>query len=195
MPSTALGMPSASGSPMAESPAESRDSESRSHSDGFSFWKSRGALIGGGIAALVTVSGVVLVGTLSGYEARKLVLAMLPTARFLCSTFMTVTATVLALMLTVLGLSHRASEDVGSSHYDRIRQIAFLDVAAFIASLVFLLLLLAVPIQESENVPNHWFTSIYYTAIVSSSLIGGLLVAIVLLLNQTLGEMIDLLGG
>lgn len=151
------------------------------------------AIIGGLIVVVVGITGVLLVGHANRWEALKLLEALLPTTRFLSSAVMTATATILALMLTLLSLSTSSDNKLNVDHYKRILQIAFLDAGGLIVSTVFLILH-CVPLEKTDQVPSSWFTYIYYTALVTSAFLGGLLVTIVLMLYNALRDMIDVIG-
>jgi hypothetical protein len=157
----------------------------------------RYAVVGGVLAAMVTVAGTLAVGDLSGAEARPLLEAMFPTTRFLCSAVMTGSATILALMLTLLSLSHnvsmKAEEQIQTVHFRRIRQIALIDTVTFIGASL-LLLFHSIPIGESNEVPAPWFEPVYYILLSSTAIIGGLLVTVVLMLYHTVHDMIHTLG-
>jgi len=153
----------------------------------------RKALLGGALAALVSISGAWLVGRLHGAEGLVLLEAMLPTTRFLCSAVMTATATILALMLTLLGLSADVSNKIHPSHFERVRQIALIDTVAFAAATLFLLIL-NIPLEESDNLSTEWYDTIYYSVLIFSSLLGGLLIAAVLMLYDAVRDMIYILG-
>lgn len=142
------------------------------------------ALIGGLIATVIALAGLAAVGTVSGFEARGLLDAALPSLRFLTSTIATASASVLALMVTVLALSHALEHDLGEIHYRRIQQICWLSAIA-IAAAVTLLLFLSIPLGESEEVVREWYDWVYYAVIVLSSTLGGMLVTLVLMLLNT----------
>lgn len=150
-------------------------------------------LLGGAVAAVVAFVGAGAVGRISGVEARVVLESMLPTTRFLASGMMTASATILALMLTVLGLSSSTETTLRPLHYRRVKQIAFIDAIAFVCATVFLLLL-SVPVGESEQVPAGWYSTIYYIVLVISALLGGLLITIVLALYDTIRDMIRVVG-
>lgn len=153
----------------------------------------RKALFGGALAVLVTSAGTLMVGRLHGADGLLLLEAMLPTTRFLCSSMMTATATILALMLTLLSLSTNASNSVHRAHYKRVRQIALLDMAAFIGATLFLLVL-NVPLEESDSVSIHWYDTAYYVVLAVSSLLGGMLISIILMLYAAIRDMISIFG-
>ncbi len=147
------------------------------------------ALIGGGIAAVVTAAITLFVGNLSAGEAQAHLDASLPTMRFLCASVMTAAATTLALMLTLLSVSSGTEHKLKPAHYHRVQQIALVDTVAFVGATV-LLLLLAMPFGEAEHVPSHWYDAIYYLLTGLSALLGGTLIAVMLMLYKATCDMI-----
>ena len=153
----------------------------------------RVALIGGVFSALVMGAISFAVGGLSGYEARLLLESAMPTTRFLCSAVMTASATTLALMLTLLSMSLGSERALRSEHYERIRQIALVDVVAFIGATV-LLVAHIVPVGDSGGIPVGWYDAIYYGAAILAALLGGVLVAVMLLLYTAVRDLITTFG-
>lgn len=150
------------------------------------------AIIGGGLALLFAAAGMVATGKVSGAEGRVLLESMLPTTRFLCSAVITGSATILALMLTVLGLSKSTDRDLRPLHYRRIYQISLLDSIVIIAAML-LLMYHSIPIQEADGVPAAWFSTIYYVLLGLTAALGGAFVAVVLMLFKTLSGIIHLI--
>lgn len=149
--------------------------------------------MGGVVAALVTLAGSWGVGHLSGGEARILVEASLPRMREFCNTIILAAGTILALMLTILGMSTRASSEMKSHHYQRIRQIALFDTILIVGATI-VVLVFNVPLTESENVPTTWFTALYYLILAFTALVGGGLVSVVLMIHHTISDIIDVIG-
>lgn len=56
--------------------------------------------------------------------------------RFLYSSVMTATATIMALMLTMLSVSRAREGTFKAVHYDRVRQIALVDTVTFAAAII-----------------------------------------------------------
>jgi hypothetical protein len=148
------------------------------------------ALGGGLLTAGVAIGGQWLIGQIySGYEARNLIQAMLNSALFFAGSVVTASATILALMLTMLSLSDQTKADFEMTFFHRIEQIGVLTTIC-LAGGILMLLFLSVPLQESKNVPNHWFTIIYYILIVFLALLAGLLVSIILMLLNSIRSLI-----
>lgn len=177
-----------------KAPEESaRDSRQENHQMQSLLEESKKAVVGGTLAFLVLFIGTFSVGEISGAEARDLLTSMLPTARFLYSAVVTASATVLALMLTLLSLSFNTQSRLDASHYQRIRRIALIDTVTFITAMSFLLFLI-VPLDEPQSIVPSWYEVFYYTTVVGSAVLGGLLVTIVLMLYSTVTDMIRIFG-
>lgn len=145
------------------------------------------AIVGGLIAAALAFATMYFIGSVGGLEARLILESTMPTIRFLCSTVGTAAATILALMLTLLGLSHNTEYRLRERHYVRIRQISWLASIALLMS-IGLLLLLVVPLGEAKHFPNRWFDIVYYVILGLSALLGGVtFMLVVMLLNAVRG--------
>lgn len=153
----------------------------------------RRAALGGCLAALTIMGGSWMIGQISGSEARYLLEAVLPSVRSFSGTLMLALITVLALMLTLLGLSSSTETKLKWVHYQRIKQIALVDMVTFIAAVLFYLLL-NVPIQETDSGTLQWFYFLYYAALFISSLLAGAVITVVLMLYNAVLHIIDAVG-
>lgn len=172
---------------------ERTQQEQRKESERLLFIGAKRALIGGLLAGGVVIGGQLLVGRIySETEARKLIEALVPSARTLGSGVVGATSTILALMLTMLSLSRHATSELESVFFKRVKRIGLLSTIALVTGSL-LLLLLSLPLQESKNVPGFWFSAIYYALIGLTAGITGLFVAIVLMLYNALGSLIKVL--
>jgi len=151
------------------------------------------ALIGGSISAAVAATGAWLLGHLSGYEAQALMEAALPNVRALCNTVILASATILALLLTLLGISTNLNSKLRDEHYNHVKQIALLDTVLFVSSMT-VFLILNIPFIKSDNVAGSWYTTIYYSVLGVSCLIGGGLISVVLMLQNTVKNIILIVG-
>lgn len=149
------------------------------------------ALTGGVLAFGIALAGQWLIGQVySGYEARKLLEAMSSSAHYLGSAVVTASATILALMLTMLSLSNQTDNEFDTIFYKRIKRVGVLATISLIGGIL-LLLFLSVPLQEADTVPSRWFTTIYYILMIFLAVLSGLLVAIVLMLLNAMTSLID----
>ena len=158
-------------------------------------WKRDAAIAGAaalGASVLVGTSAYAL-GQPSDAEARVLMESMIPTSRFLCSAIMTATATILALMLTLLGMSVKADVNLSTTFYQRIRQIAFYDMLLLVAASVFLVLH-CIPITKSDQLPDWWYPTLYYSVLVAAAMLAGAIVGIVVLLYNAVRDLIAVFG-
>ena len=148
----------------------------------------RYAVAGGFVAAVVGFGGMAVVGTASSFEARRLLEATLPTARFAAAAYVGGGATILALMLTLITFSITHDLDFRASHYARIRQIAALTTAVIVASVV-LLMLLSFPLGEAD-VDRDWYLAAYYAVLFGGAVTGGAFISVVLMLYYAVRELI-----
>jgi len=151
------------------------------------------AILGGTICMIIILLGTILLGRLSGYEAKELIKNSINGLNTLCNTIALASATILALLLTLLSLSSNSKSRLKKDHYSHVLQIAKLDTIIFIASVI-TFLLFNLPITESENVPNDWFNNLYYFSLGISSLLSSALIVVVLMLYNTVVNIIKIVG-
>ena len=151
------------------------------------------AITGGFISLGIIGLSTYMLGNLSGYEAKILIKASLSGLNTLCNTIVLASATILALMLTLLGVSSDTSSILKKDHYQHILQIAKLDTVVFVASLLFFLIF-NLPVTESENIPENWFDIIYYLTLCISTVLSSALVVVVLMLYNTISNIIKIIG-
>lgn len=151
------------------------------------------ALFGGIIAAILAITGSFLVGNLSGNEAKQLIDIFIPGLNTLCNTIVLASATILALLLTVLSLSTSSNSRLKDSHYRHILLIAKVDTIVFVVSLLSFQLF-NTNITQSDQIPAHWFDVIYYTILIISSCLCGALISVVLMLYNTVTNIIQIVG-
>ncbi|MGB3775861.1 MAG: hypothetical protein WA951_11445 [Leeuwenhoekiella sp.] len=151
------------------------------------------ALFGGLLFLLVIGAGSFITGHISGYEAKQLIKVSVSGLNTLCNTIVLASASILALLLTVLGLSSNTSSELRKGHYINIMQIAKFDTIVFVSSLL-CFVLFNLPVTESENIPDQWFDVIYYLTLIISSVLSASLIVVVLLLYGTVTSIIKLVG-
>lgn len=127
----------------------------------------------------------------SGYEARQLLEAVASSSLYLGGAVVTASATIIALMLTMISLSRTVDGDFDAVFYRRVQRIGLLSAISLIAAIL-LLLFLSIPLQESDQVPSHYYKTVYYVLIIYISLLSGLVVGIVLMLLNAVNSLIDL---
>lgn len=149
--------------------------------------------VAGAAAALVGLGALLAIGQIGDSEGRVLIEGTLPTTRFLLSSLITASATILALMLTVMSFTRSSDRRLSDNFFAYIRSIAFYDTLAFVGAVLFLLIL-SVPLEHGQNVPPTAYDLLYYAMIVASCLLAGTVVTIVVSLYQAVDEMIVAIG-
>ena len=153
----------------------------------------RRALYGGVIAAIIMGMGAYLLGNISGYEAKVLIKSSLPGINTICNTIVLASATILALLLTLLSVSSSTKSKLTKEHYAHVLLIAKIDTIVFVAAMI-VFQLFNIPITEADNVPGSWFTAIYYISLGVSSLLSGALISVVLMLYNAVSSIIKIVG-
>ncbi len=151
------------------------------------------AITAGVISLVVIGIGTLLIGELSGYEAKVLIKNSIAGINTLCNTIILASATILALLLAVLSLSASSDSKLKEDHFKHIMLIAKLDTIVIIASLVSFLIL-NLPITESETMPQNWFRTIYYISMATTSVLSAALIVVVLMLYNTVVDIIKVVG-
>jgi hypothetical protein len=174
-------------------PSEKTSENQQQQSEHLLFIGVKRALVGGILAGGVTIAGQYLVGRIySGTEARQLLQAVVPSARSVGTGVLTASATILALMLTMLSLSRNATSKLESTFFKRVERIGLLCTVAMVSGIL-LLLILSIPVQESKQLPTSWYSIVYYTLISITAVVSGLFVAIVLMLYNAMQSLVKVL--
>jgi hypothetical protein len=141
-------------------------------------------MVGGGVSALTLFLIVWAVGRLSSLEGRRLLESSIPNVQLLASTVILAGTTVLALMLALLGITYTTEWEFRETHYQRVKQIAVLTTVSIIGG-VGLLLMTGFPLEEAEALISYY--NVTYGLVTGwASLLGGILVAVVLMLYKTI---------
>ncbi len=144
----------------------------------------RFALAGGAIAAVTLFAGVAVVGRVSPYEGLALLQSVQPSVRFFASSVMAASATVMALMLTLLGFTYNTEWNFRATHFRRIRQISLLASASISLSVV-TLMFMGLPVDEADGL-RLYHHIVYYGLTAAAALLGGLMMSIVMMLQRTI---------
>lgn len=149
----------------------------------------KGSVIGGLVAAVALFAMVVLVGRVGSFEALQLIESVLPGARFLAWAVLGGSLTVLALLLTLLGLSITSDYTFHPRLYTRVGLITNLSVLSIIVA-VGLLLAVGVPVQEADEVRPD-YAVLYYLLAAGMALLGGIVVSMGLMIGSTLRGLVN----
>lgn len=143
----------------------------------------------GVIAALGLVARHGIGSVYSEAEATALIQTLTQTGLYLGSAIATASATTLALMLTLLGLTKRSDNDFDEDVYKTIGQVAAFATASLIGA-VLLLIVLVMPIGEFENMPTAWYPIMYNVLFSMTVGVSALLVATIVHLFLTIRRVI-----
>lgn len=155
--------------------------------------KNKRSIYGGIIATVFTGLGAFLLGNLSGYEAKQLITSSLPGVNMLCNTIALASATILALLLTLLGISFGSDSKLKKAHYHQVLTIAKFDTILFVGALI-MFQFFNIPITEAENVETSWFEIIYWATLLFSSILSGMMITVILMLYSTVTNIIHIVG-
>ncbi|WP_452222963.1 hypothetical protein [Lacinutrix chionoecetis] len=151
------------------------------------------ALFGGILAAIIIGLGAYGLGNISGYEAKSLITTSLPGINALCNTIVLASATILALLLTLLSISSSTKSKLTEEHYKHVLLIAKIDTIVFVSAMI-VFQLMNIPVTEAENVPSSWYSVIYYISLGLSAVLSGGLISVVLMLYNTVVSIIKIVG-
>jgi|TARA_R110002012_G_scaffold212146_1_gene383143 membrane-associated HD superfamily phosphohydrolase len=151
------------------------------------------AFLGGIIATVFIGFGAYALGNISGYEAKSLIQSSLPGMNTLCNTIVLASATILTLLLTLLSISSSTKSKLTEDHYKHVLLIAKIDTVVFVAAMI-VFQLMNIPVTEADNVPNSWYSIIYYISLALSAILSGGLVSVVLMLYNTVVSIIRIVG-
>lgn len=149
-----------------------------------------GPLIGGLVSVVAMFGAVIAVGRIGDFRALRIIEAVLPTTRFLASTAIGAGVTVLALLLTLIGLSFSVDISFDKRLYRRTRVITVLSIVAIALGSV-LLLAVTMPIDEVQDL-TAFYDVLYYVLATATAVLGGVVVTIGLMISATLIGLIEL---
>ena len=150
-------------------------------------------LYGGLFTAVFSGVAVYLLGSLSGFEAIQLIETTIPRISTLFTTIILASATILALILTLLGISSASTSRLKKFHYKQVLTLAKFASFLFIVALIFFQFL-NLPFNEAKNIPSSWYSSIYYTILFTSSVLSGMMVTVILMLYNIIHNIIIIVG-
>ena len=159
----------------------------------FSIVEYKMPLYGGLLTAVFSGFVVYLLGNLSGFEALKLIETTIPRISSLFNTIILASATILALILTLLAISSGSDSKLKKFHYKQVLSLARFASFLFIVTLV-VFLFLNIPLDEAENIPSSWYSNIYWVILFVSSFLSGMMVAVILMLYKIIHNIIIIVG-
>ena len=137
------------------------------------------------IALVATLQPMLVQQVYSQTEIRELLNSLRDSSLYFGSATATASATILALMLTLLSMASQIDKEFDRSVYQEIQLIGLISTVTFILSLI-LLLCLSLPVGEFDQIPLAWFKALYYVISVLNGVLSGLMIVGVLTLFDTI---------
>ncbi|MEM5518590.1 hypothetical protein WNY37_16655 [Henriciella sp. AS95] len=144
-----------------------------------------------GLIILIGIGARFAIGNIySEAEATNLIQALTGTGLYLGSAIAGASATTLALMLTLLGLTRQAEADFDYDVYKSISQVAWLSTISLVGAVI-LLLMLVLPVGEFDKMPDGWYRIMYEVIFAQTVVVCALLVATVVRLFLAIRHVIS----
>lgn len=153
------------------------------------------AAIGGAITLAMGAGSAAVLGSANRFETRHLIESLSGVLPYLASAGIGGGASILALMLTLLGVSRQSEVRFTETFYRRILWIAR-QASVLFAGCILLLLTLAAPVVEADAFASasDLLTGQYYVTAVLTSLISGLSISLIMMLQSTVSDLVMVLG-
>lgn len=149
------------------------------------FRSPRWAYAGGALAVVVVLGVKFLIGGIYGAQAAlDLISALQATSLYFGAATATASATIMALMLTLLGFARRGDTEFDDWVFQSINRISTV-AAMTLGGSILLLLMLQLPVGEFERIPTGWYSTLYFVLVTLIALLAGLMIATVLMLLTT----------
>jgi len=136
------------------------------------------------VGAFLTVGQTYTDGT-----AGRLLDAMQTSIQTLSIAVITGSATIIPLMLTVLGMAKQANIEYGCGFYQQVRWVTLMCAGTILLSTL-LIMIMTVPMTETNEV-YELYRPIYYTVVGTASLIVGLFSAMIVMLADAVTDVIS----
>jgi len=117
-------------------------------------------IIGASIALTGLVARLAIGRVYSSAEMTDLLSSLAASGLYLASAIVAGSSTILALILTILGMAKRSESDFENDVYRGIYRVALLATVSLVLG-IFLLLCLTVPITKLDDIDNQWFEWLY----------------------------------
>jgi hypothetical protein len=140
---------------------------------------------------LIAAVGLIVVGRVTDATyAQTVIEAMSPPMQMLAFATITATVTILVLTLTMLSVMKELERSFSKQFYSLIERIGFLAASGLILG-IFLLALLSIPFHDAQTaIADQASIVVYYLLVFTNALISGLLVALILMLFDSVKSVI-----
>lgn len=146
-----------------------------------------------GLAILLALLIIFATGGLYGIgegEAREIIDTLQSSSLYYGAAIMTSSATILALMITILSMAYSSDEDFEDETYTNLKAIALLCVISFIGG-VALLFFISFPVKELDKINNDYIIYFFYAITIWNGLLAGHMISVILILKNIAMATID----
>ncbi len=145
----------------------------------------RRPIIGGIVFALVMGICTFTFGEISGFQARELLATSTSGILTLCYVIILGSINILIIILYLLSLKIPIDSILRHHHFRLLSTIAKVDTILIITA-ISTLLLLNVPITQTQIIPDSLYRTIYYIILVIASILGGGFISIIIMIYETI---------
>lgn len=149
--------------------------------------------IGAAIAGAITLATMGVIGVVYRQEAVELLSALQRSTLYYGAAVTTSSATVLALVLTMLSLAYGSDQQANEETYVRFRAVAIFCVYSFIGGIA-LLLVISFPVEDFENISSNAYRYLFYALCLWNGVLCALLIAVILILRDAIDSIIGILS-
>ncbi len=143
-----------------------------------------------GMSIAITALVIIITGNIYGAEEAKGLLESIQKASlYYGSAVATASATIMALMLTLLGYTTRDAVEAKKRTFIYLHAITTFCVYSFIGGII-LLLVISFPVQDFEKIPGHWYKYMYYVVIAWNGMLAGHMISTIFILRDTISKII-----
>lgn len=146
-----------------------------------------------GLAILLALLIIFATGGLYGIgegEAREIIDTLQSSSLYYGAAIITSSATILALMITILSMAYSSDEDFEDETYTNLKAIALLCVISFIGG-VALLFFISFPVKELDKINNDYIIYFFYAITIWNGLLAGHMISVILILKNIAMATID----
>lgn len=142
-------------------------------------------------AAVFTGTIIFATGGIYGAaEAREIAKAVQSSSLYYGAAVITASATILALMITLLSLTYSSDEDFEKETFENLKVIAYLCVISFIAA-VALMFIISFPVSDLDKIKDEWTIYYFYGITFWNGILAGYMISVILILKNIAFAMIE----
>jgi len=146
-------------------------------------------LIGGIVFAVVMGLCTFTFGEISGFQARELLVHSMSGILTLCYVMILGSIYILVIILYLLSVKIPIDSVLRHHHFHLLATIAKVDTILIITAII-TLLLLNIPITQTDIIPDSWYSTIYYLILAIASILGGGFIAVIIMIYETISMII-----